>query len=247
MTRHGSPDLQPLRRPRRRVTFATLAARFNSGIREVMDTVEPFASAWDRHNHAELDRSGPLWVALGDSSAQAIGASSWDAGYVSLLTQRLRDVTGEAWRVINLSMSGGRFSDVTERQLPMMERLGVTPDLITCVVGSNDVIWRLRTPAVLADARTYARALPDEAVISLVGYTRNARQRRTAVNRILTEEADSGRLHTCQVWKWPAPEGSLAADNFHPSDLGYSYMAELLWQAIGKAGLTAAESDPRRR
>ena len=29
--------------------------------------------------------------------------------------------TGKDWRLINLSMSGGRFLDVVERQLPIIE------------------------------------------------------------------------------------------------------------------------------
>ncbi len=40
---------------------------------------------------------------------------------------------------MNLSVSGGRLSDLLDRQLPTMETLG-EPDLVTVVVGSNDLI-----------------------------------------------------------------------------------------------------------
>ena len=243
----GPHELPPLRRPRRRLTFARLAYRFSPGIREVMGTVEPFAESWDRHNRAEIQADGPLWVALGDSSVQGVGASRFDRGFVGLLRRRLREATGAPWRVLNLSMSGGRFEDVIEQQLPVMARLGVTPDLVTCVAGSNDVIWRLRTEPVLADARRFVGALPQNTVLSLVANTRNNRQRRLEVNEILTDGANERELHALQIWKSPAPEGSVAADNFHPSDLGYAHMADELWEAIEGASLIAPESDPHRR
>lgn len=241
----GPTDLPPLRRPDRRVTFTRVASRFSPGIREVMETVEPFAESWDRHNRAELDSAGPLWVVFGDSSAQGVGATSFDRGFVGLLRRRLRQTTGQPWRVLNLSMSGGRFADVVERQLPLMRRVGIDPDLVTCVVGSNDVIWRFRTRPVLEDARRFVQALPEGSVLSLVAYTRNNRQRRLDVNEILREEASGRGLHPMQIWRWPAPENSLAADNFHPNDAGYEQMAELLWKAIGSASLIESDSDDR--
>ena len=129
----------------------------------------------------------------------------------------------------------------------MAQRLGLQPDLVTCVVGSNDVIWRLRTRPVLDDARRFVRALPRRTVLSLVAHTRNNRQRRAAVNEILEDESPGRELHTLQIWKSPAPEGSLAADKFHPSDLGYQHMADRLWGTITEANLIEQESDHRPR
>jgi lysophospholipase L1-like esterase len=243
----GPAELPPLRRRTRRLNFAQVASRMSPGIREVMDTVEPFAAAWDADNRAELAAEGPLWIALGDSSAQGVGATTHDRGFVGLVRRRLRESTSQPWRVINLSMSGGRFADVIDRQIPLAERLGLQPDLVTCVVGSNDVIWRLRTRPVLDDARRFVRALPLRTVLSLVAHTRNNRQRRAAVNEILEDESPGRELHTLQIWKSPAPEGSLAADKFHPSDLGYQHMADRLWGTITEANLIEQESDHRPR
>lgn len=60
--------------------------------RRAMD--EPRAG-WDEHNTREFDRpgDGPLWIVLGDSSAQSVGASRYDAGdgeWTAAITAALR-------------------------------------------------------------------------------------------------------------------------------------------------------------
>src|SRR6476660_5740717 len=41
-----------------------------------------FARHWQAHNDQVLRLDGPLWVVLGDSTAQGLGAHSPDGGYV---------------------------------------------------------------------------------------------------------------------------------------------------------------------
>ena len=94
------------------------------------------ADYWSRP-HGEP--GGLLYVALGDSAAQAIGASDPEHGYVSLLGDRLRDGTGRPVEVVNLSSSGARISDVLDTQLPALRALGRTPDVLTVAIGGNDV------------------------------------------------------------------------------------------------------------
>ena len=48
---------------------------------------------------------GRLWLVLGDSAAQAVGAGSRATGYVGLVLERLR-ADGTPWRVVNLPRSG---------------------------------------------------------------------------------------------------------------------------------------------
>ena len=119
------------RRPGPVLSAASLVLR---GVRDVQAQVEPYARAWERHNHAAVQADGPLWVVLGDSMAQGIGASAFDRGWSGQLAERLPD-----HRMVNLSVSGGRLSDLLERQIPTMESLG-QPDLVTVIVGSNDLV-----------------------------------------------------------------------------------------------------------
>jgi hypothetical protein len=68
------------------------------GVRSVRRQIDPFAEQWARANRAALAADGPLWVALGDSMTQGIGASSFDRGWVGQLADRLR-VQGRPHRV----------------------------------------------------------------------------------------------------------------------------------------------------
>jgi len=71
---------------------------------------------WQLRHQVDRDRDywaapkgepgGILYVALGDSVAQGIGASGPERGYVGLLAERLRIATGRPVLVVNLSRSG---------------------------------------------------------------------------------------------------------------------------------------------
>src|SRR5207237_10639015 len=66
-----------------------LARTFVPGVRLVQGQVARYAALWDDDNTAALSAGGPLWVALGDSTAQGIGAPTYDQGYVGQLRRRL--------------------------------------------------------------------------------------------------------------------------------------------------------------
>ena len=50
-------------------------------------------------------------------------------------------------------MSGGRFLDVVERQLPIIEDYQLQPSLVTTIIGSNDLMWRRDKESILNDAK----------------------------------------------------------------------------------------------
>jgi hypothetical protein len=106
--------------------------RWADGVIALRADCVTFASHWDAHNQQVLAERGPLWVVLGDSSAQGLGAPSPMGGYVGQVLAQLRRRTGQRWRVLNLSLSGALIRDVLHDQLP---RLPVAPDLVTCGVG----------------------------------------------------------------------------------------------------------------
>lgn len=118
-------------------SFISLASRVLRGVHDVQTQVIPYAEAWQAHNRAALEADGPLWVALGDSMTQGIGATAHDRGWTAGVADALPH-----HRLINLSVSGGLVTDLLERQLPTMESLGVTPDLVTVMIGSNDLLNR---------------------------------------------------------------------------------------------------------
>src|ERR671933_1171837 len=95
-----------------------LARGLHPGLRHVHAQVARYAAEWEAANGTALAGAGPLWVVLGDSTAQGIGAPSWDEGYVGQLRRALDAGAGRPWRGVNPSRSGARAVDVLAHQLP---------------------------------------------------------------------------------------------------------------------------------
>lgn len=129
------------------------------GVGRVAAQTRPYAAWWRARNLEALADDGPLWVVLGDSMSQGIGASSVERGWVPRVLDALhaRDV---GVRVVNLSFSGARVGDVLERQLPAMRSLGVPPDAVTVMVGSNDLLRRSLRRALVARYDELLERLP---------------------------------------------------------------------------------------
>ena len=91
-------------------------------VRVVQEQVQPYAAWWESHNRVAASGRQPLWVALGDSMTQGIGASAPDRGWVGQLSGRL---VSRGWdhRLVNLGVNGARVEDLLDRQLPVLEAL----------------------------------------------------------------------------------------------------------------------------
>jgi acyl-CoA thioesterase-1 len=202
------------------------------GVRQVHAQVAVFARAWDEANDAALAGAGPLWVVLGDSTAQGIGAPSYDQGYVGQLRAALDEHSSVPWRVLNLSRSGARAIDVVTSQLPRLEALGEPAQLVTCAVGANDMF---RTPlrALSASLREIIRRLPAGALMATI--PQGLRSARTIVaNDLIRSEAPAAGLVVADVWAHTAPpwHGKLAADGFHPGLAGYADWARAFAEVL---------------
>lgn len=118
------------------------------------------------------------------------------------------------------------MTDVLEQQLPALERLGVRDDdLVTVMVGSNDLFGGRRRRAALPGA--YSRLVESVPAGSLVATLPQPSGPARAAN-VFVEAADaSGRIVMVDLrvtgpssWR-----GRLAADYFHPNDAGYAAIA----------------------
>lgn len=216
--------------------FVSAASRLLRGVREVQDEIGPYAAAWRASNSAALSADladRPLWAVLGDSLSQGIGASAFDRGWVGQLQGRLA-VEGPDFRVLNLAVSGARVADLLERQVPALTRLGaagVTASLATVLIGSNDLV-RKRYRLGLADR--FQRLLDALPAGTVIGNLPNPRQAAREVNELIdVAVAERGLvladLRGGRPGSW---RGRLAADHFHPNDLGYAGMAEVFHRAI---------------
>jgi acyl-CoA thioesterase-1 len=207
------------------------------GLRRVHAQVPAYAKAWDDANALALAASGPLWVALGDSTAQGIGAPSPDQGYVGQVHRVLEARTGQAWRVLNLSKSGGRMSDVLADQLPRLEALEQAPALVTCAVGANDIVRRTPLAQAEREMREIMARLPAGAVIGNLPQGLGPTRIR-ALNDLIESEAAGAGLRVADVYAHSGPpwEGKFAEDRFHPGVLGYTHWAAAFTEALGLDG-----------
>ena len=112
--------------------------RWADGVTAMRADCVAFAGHWRAHNEKVLQAPGPLWVVLGDSTAQGLGAPSPDGGYVGQVLDVLRHRTGRPWQVLNLSASGSLIHDVLNHQLPL---LPASAELVTCGIGVNDILY----------------------------------------------------------------------------------------------------------
>ena len=193
------------------------------GVRATKRQVGEFAERWAEHNDRELAAlatSDALVVAVGDSLSQGIGASSIEASWVLALATRLSS-PGQSARVINLSKSGGKISDVLDTQLPRLVDLGRQPDLVTCTVGSNDLIGSLRFSATVERMRVLLETLPDQAVMATIP-DRGSLVAKAFNNQLRTAAAESAvRLADVAPLAYRGRR-TYASDWFHPNDNGYA-------------------------
>jgi acyl-CoA thioesterase I len=203
--------------------------RWADGVTAMRADCVTFADHWQAHNEQVLQvpESGPLWVVLGDSTAQGLGAPSPECGYVGQVLDVLRQRTRLPWRVLNLSASGSLIRDVLNHQLP---RLPASADLVTCGIGVNDVLYT-GPGKLFADLRTLLATVPENTIVldlpvptgyaGLIG--RASRPYLTRINRTLHEAAAARNLPVAEVSSHFLPPwtGKFASDCFHPSQDGY--------------------------
>ena len=215
--------------------FVRVAARLSRGVAAVQRQHRPYADAWHAANRAALLAPGPRWIVFGDSMSQGIGTEGFDAGWVSQLHDQLRD-EGFDLPIVNLSASGARVPDLLAQQIPAWQALPAAPgprsapDLVTVLIGSNDLISKTFRNEFPANVAELLRQLPRGAVVATLPQPRAAAY---AVNALLRTAADRGDVTLVDMRSsGPASwRGRLASDHFHPNELGY-------------AGIAAAFHDP---
>ena len=223
--------------PRRKpgVLSSTLSL-FSEAVRDIESQREPHAAFWDEWNAQALSETGPLWVALGDSSSQGVGANDPLDGWVPQIQTRLRDHTGDPWRVVNLSITGAQYGDVARYQIPRLEQFvdgGNDVALTTLIAGANNLIAPVSWPQAPGQLRSILGALPDSrSVVARVGASSPlnslmARRFNATIEQVATER----NFALFWPWDWPSRDG-LALDKFHPNERGYRYMIDLVWPAM---------------
>lgn len=220
------------------VSTATIAILGWLGVRHANERLDrnralvsetlPVHSKWWR-DHAKTEGE-LLYVALGDSAAQGIGASVPRNSYVGLIADHVREITGRTVRVVNLSVSGATVATAAAEQLPRFRTF--TPDLVTVSIGAND-IGSFDPISFEAGLREVLAALPADAIVADVPcfYLPHNERKVAVANRILREAAAERDLTVVPLHDTMKRQGikgmltQFANDLFHPNDHGYRVWA----------------------
>lgn len=181
------------------------------------------------------------YLALGDSAAQGIGASSPMRGYVGLVAKRVEDKTGKRVRIVNLSVTGAKMDDYLKAQVPEIKKYKA--DIITIEIGANDVA-DYDAKSFRANFKKVMATLPEGTFVSNMplfnsrpGSTENAKDASKIVEEELKSRPD---LIFVDLQKQTEENQSIfgfAPDLFHPNNLSYKNWAYAFWAQIEKNNL----------
>jgi lysophospholipase L1-like esterase len=209
---------------------------------------------WGRHGQERwlpADRGAAVvYVALGDSTVEGIGATASVTNYVSRLHRRLAAIYPRA-SVVNLGVGGATSADVVTRQLD--GAVALAPTLVTLSIGPNDITGGIGVETYERNVKTILRRLtgetsavvvanllPDLAVTPRFRATpdRDAVGAQTVrFNEALRRQARAFDAELVDLYgpsreEVPLHPDLIAHDGYHPSDAGYERWAELVWKVI---------------
>lgn len=206
-----------------------LVVFFAARLGELYTQLARYQKYWSKSNLRPVHAEDFVYVALGDSAAQGVGASQPLKGYVGLIATELEHNNQQEVKILNLSKSGAKIKDVLEIQLPLYKKLCLeTPQLITIEIGANDII-SFDEQKFESEMGELMSELPKKTVISdipsFVG-SRYAKYEPRVIkaNEIIHRLGAENGFKIAGLYERVAANHSLrtfAADVFHPSDYGY--------------------------
>jgi acyl-CoA thioesterase I len=207
----------------------------------------------ERARMLPLDRAAALlYVALGDSTVEGVGATTPSATYVARVHARLRTVYPQAG-LVNLGVGGATSADVVADQLERAVLL--RPRLVTVSIGPNDITGHVPLGEYERNVETIFRRLTRETRAVVVtnllpdlAVTPRFRGRPTTAdidaltvrfNEALLRRARSSGVEVVDLYRpsraeIPQRPELLSGDGYHPSDLGYERWADLVWAGVAR-------------
>lgn len=181
---------------------------------------------WEQRASLPAKPGDFLYLALGDSVANGIGATRPQKGYVGLLAQHIATATGRDVRVINLSVTGALTTDVLREQVPQIT--GLDPDLVTLDIGANDLNKEVPDETFIKNFIAILDALPAEKTIvsDLPTFERGPKQSTLLrLNAEMHREIAAHNFVLAPIFDFTSATihdwTTYAADFFHPSNKGH--------------------------
>lgn len=196
-----------------------------------------------------LFKKSYVYVAIGDSAAEGVGASTHERSYTGILHTSIKRYRKNVV-YYNLGKHGAPIEDVMTRQLE--KAIELQPDIITISVGANDLrvrtspktfekklrtlLYRLQTET---NAHVVMNTVPDFSHAPVIPrfFRHVSRFGIRYVNKIITKVAKEREIVLVDLFDHGSyysqhfPE-AIAKDGFHPSDIGYAIWANALLAEI---------------
>lgn len=140
---------------------------------------------------------------------------------------------GTHLQVVNLAVSGASTVDLVATQLPVLYSIVDSLDaaLVTVMIGSNDLMRPALRRGLVERFEQILLSLPGGSVVTTLPNPSAVAQR---VNRRVDAiAADRGlvpaQMRDPRTASW---RGRLADDHFHPNDVGYAAIADVVGDAL---------------
>ncbi|PRY67450.1 lysophospholipase L1-like esterase [Glaciihabitans tibetensis] len=188
----------------------------------------PVNSKWWKDYH--LRDGDILYAAIGDSTAQGIGASKPGRSYVGELAKHMRKVTGKTVKVANFAVSGSTVRGALLQQLPKLRK--IQPDIVTVSIGANNMA-DFNAEVFENDLQRLFDGLPEHAIIADLPsfYFLPAEKNVIIANEIVHRLASRFHFPVVPLYARTKRQGlwgvstQFAGDLFHPNDRGYAVWA----------------------
>lgn len=179
-----------------------------------------------------------VYVALGDSLTEGTGASDYKSSFPYLLSRKLS--AKAQVELFNLARAGATSEDVVINQLPKV--LSLKPDLITLLIGTNDIHNLVPLKDFESNYRTIAAALKKSGAkvhllsIPYLGsdkiiyfpYKFALEERTKQFNGVIKKVSIDYGFKYLDLYAIEKSANFYSSDEFHPSDNGYRQWTEVI-------------------
>lgn len=187
---------------------------------QVYLSVKGYAKFWQEQANRPHVVGEIKLLALGDSTMQAIGATSPMKGVVGLAAKRITELTSRPVHITNFSKTGGKIADVVNDQLPKSQ--GIKADIVIVSVGANDSTKQTDLAEFERDYQAMLSGLPrGKTMLGGVPFVKHRDKYEAVVQKL----AKASGLPVAPIYETMVPYKNdwttYAGDFFHPSGKGY--------------------------
>lgn len=181
-----------------------------------------------------------VYVALGDSTAQGVGAADPMEGYVGQFANKLSAQTGQPVHIVNISKTSAVAKDVVQNQIPQIANYN--PDVVTVAIGGNDILNDSEKKILFDELAVIAKRVPPRTLIADLPTFEHGQQRETGLDSrtYVKDLAIKHNLIYVPINEATEPKfwdlDQYAIDFLHPSVKQYTIWANTFWHAYQSSG-----------